>query len=92
MTLLRYFNPVGAHESALLGELPNGKPQNLVPFITQSAIGKLGALTVYGDDYDTRDGSCIRDYIHVVDLADAHITAVNLLDSLQNFSIFNSKH
>ena len=76
ITLLRYFNPVGAHESALLGELPIGKPQNLVPFIMQSAIGKLGALTVYGNDYDTRDGSCIRDYIHVVDLAEAHVSAL----------------
>jgi len=73
---LRYFNPVGAHETALIGELPIGVPQNLVPFITQSAIGKRGPITVYGDDYDTEDGSCIRDYIHVVDLAKAHIAAL----------------
>lgn len=73
---LRYFNPVGAHESALIGELPIGVPQNLVPFITQSAIGKRGAITVFGDDYNTPDGSCVRDYIHVVDLAKAHIAAL----------------
>jgi UDP-glucose 4-epimerase len=75
-TLLRYFNPIGSHESGKIGELPIGKPQNLVPFITQSAIGKLGPLTVYGNDYDTPDGSCIRDYIHVVDLAEAHVAAI----------------
>lgn len=73
---LRYFNPVGAHKSALIGELPIGVPQNLVPFITQAAIGKRGRITVYGDDYDTADGSCIRDYIHVVDLAKAHVAAI----------------
>lgn len=77
---LRYFNPVGAHESALIGELPIGVPQNLVPFITQSAIGKRGAITVYGNDYDTADGSAIRDYIHVVDLAKAHVAAIRLLE------------
>ncbi len=77
---LRYFNPVGAHESALIGELPNGVPQNLLPFITQTAIGKREKLTVFGDDYDTIDGSCVRDYIHVVDLAKAHVAAINLLD------------
>ncbi|HEY0057211.1 MAG TPA: UDP-glucose 4-epimerase GalE [Pedobacter sp.] len=73
---LRYFNPVGAHESALIGELPLGVPQNLVPFITQSAIGKRGPITVFGNDYNTPDGSCVRDYIHVVDLAKAHIAAL----------------
>lgn len=78
---LRYFNPVGAHATALIGELPIGVPQNLVPFITQSAIGKRGAITVYGDDYNTRDGSCIRDYIHVVDLGKAHVAALKLMDS-----------
>ncbi|MFZ4862304.1 UDP-glucose 4-epimerase GalE [Sphingobacterium sp. Mn56C] len=77
---LRYFNPVGAHESALIGELPNGVPQNLLPFITQTAIGKREKLTVYGNDYDTPDGSCIRDYIHVVDLAKAHVAAIQLLE------------
>lgn len=76
ITSLRYFNPVGAHESALIGELPIGVPQNLVPFITQSAIGKRGPITVFGNDYNTPDGSCIRDYIHVVDLAKAHIAAL----------------
>jgi UDP-glucose 4-epimerase len=70
--LLRYFNPVGAHPSILIGEMPIGRPANLVPAITQTAIGKLPALTVYGDDYPTRDGSCIRDFIHVCDIAHAH--------------------
>ncbi len=70
---LRYFNPAGAHPSALIGELPLGTPNNLMPFITQTAIGKIKQLTVYGNDYDTPDGSCIRDYIHVVDLAKAHV-------------------
>ena len=75
--LLRYFNPIGAHPSALLGELPNGVPQNLVPFLTQTAIGIRQKLSVFGDDYDTPDGSCIRDYINVVDLAKAHVVAMN---------------
>lgn len=74
--LLRYFNPVGAHPSTTIGELPIGRPQNLVPAITQTAIGKLPAMQVYGDDYDTRDGSCIRDYIHVCDIAHAHTLAL----------------
>jgi len=89
---LRYFNPVGAHESALIGELPIGVPQNLVPFITQSAIGKRGAITVFGNDYNTPDGSCIRDYIHVVDLAKAHIAALKRQEENRqegNFEIFN---
>lgn len=89
---LRYFNPVGAHESALIGELPIGVPQNLVPFITQSAIGKRGAITVYGDDYNTPDGSAIRDYIHVVDLAKAHVAAIKRLESKKaesNYEVFN---
>ncbi|PRD49397.1 UDP-glucose 4-epimerase GalE [Sphingobacterium haloxyli] len=77
---LRYFNPVGAHASALIGELPIGVPQNLLPFITQTAIGKREKLTVFGGDYDTPDGSCIRDYIHVVDLAKAHVAAIRLLE------------
>ena len=75
---LRYFNPVGAHESALIGELPIGVPQNLVPFITQTAIGKREKITVFGDNYNTPDGSCIRDYIHVVDLAKAHVAAIKI--------------
>lgn len=74
--LLRYFNPVGAHPSTAIGELPIGRPQNLVPAITQTAIGKLDTMHVYGDDYDTRDGSCIRDYIHVCDIAHAHTLAL----------------
>ncbi len=88
---LRYFNPVGAHASALIGELPNGVPQNLVPFITQSAIGKRGAITVYGNDYNTPDGSAIRDYIHVIDLAKAHVAAIKRLESAQgaNYEVFN---
>ena len=77
--LLRYFNPVGAHPSALMGELPLGKPENLVPAITQTAVGKLPMMQVYGNDYDTRDGSCIRDYIHVCDIAHAHTLALNYL-------------
>lgn len=89
---LRYFNPVGAHDSALIGELPIGVPQNLVPFITQTAIGKREKVTVFGTDYNTPDGSCIRDYIHVVDLAKAHVSA---LDRLKNgkqeeaYDVFN---
>jgi len=77
--LLRYFNPIGAHESALIGELPIGTPNNLIPFLTQTAIGKRPCLHVYGNDYNTPDGTCIRDYIHVVDLAKAHIVAVERL-------------
>jgi UDP-glucose 4-epimerase len=89
---LRYFNPVGAHESALIGELPIGVPNNLVPFITQTAIGKREVLTVFGDDYPTPDGTCIRDYIHVVDLALAHVAAINYLAQkkyTEAFSVFN---
>lgn len=89
---LRYFNPVGAHDSALIGELPIGVPQNLVPFITQSAIGKRGPITVFGNDYNTPDGSCVRDYIHVVDLAKAHIAALRRQEENRmqgKFEIFN---
>ena len=75
-TILRYFNPIGAHPSALIGELPNGVPQNLLPFITQTAAGLRPELKVFGNDYNTPDGSCIRDYIYVVDLAKAHVKAV----------------
>ncbi|MDE6764770.1 MAG: UDP-glucose 4-epimerase GalE, partial [Duncaniella sp.] len=74
--ILRYFNPVGAHPSAEIGELPNGVPQNLIPYLTQTAIGIRKELSVFGDDYNTPDGSCIRDYINVVDLAKAHVIAV----------------
>ena len=77
--LLRYFNPVGAHPSAQIGELPIGKPANLVPVITQTAIGKLPQVTVFGDDYDTRDGSCVRDFIHVCDIAHAHTLSLQYL-------------
>lgn len=76
---LRYFNPVGAHPSARIGEFPIGKPNNLLPFVTQTAIGKQAHLTVFGNDYPTRDGSCIRDYIHVMDLAEAHVAALTYL-------------
>lgn len=88
---LRYFNPVGAHETALIGELPIGVPQNLVPFITQTAIGKREKITVFGDDYNTPDGSCIRDYIHVVDLAKAHVAALKLMEAetFAGYDVFN---
>lgn len=89
---LRYFNPIGAHESALIGELPIGVPQNLVPFITQTAIGLREELSVFGNDYPTEDGTCIRDYIHVVDLAKAHVVAVERLLSAKNksnYEVFN---
>ncbi len=76
---LRYFNPTGAHDSGIIGELPIGVPNNLVPFMTQSAAGLRGDLVVYGEDYNTPDGTCIRDYIHVVDLAEAHVKALELL-------------
>ncbi|MFN2457631.1 MAG: UDP-glucose 4-epimerase GalE [Chitinophagaceae bacterium] len=82
--LLRYFNPVGAHPSAAIGELPIGKPQNLFPAITQTAIGKLDKLTVYGNDYPTRDGSCVRDYIHVCDIAHAHTLSIQYLEQKKN--------
>lgn len=89
---LRYFNPGGAHESALIGEYPLSPPNNLVPVITQTAIGKRESMTVFGNDYDTPDGTCIRDYIHVVDIAKAHIAAVERLLNKKNknkFEIFN---
>lgn len=90
VVVLRYFNPVGAHKSALIGELPIGVPQNLVPFITQSAIGKRGPITVYGNDYNTPDGSAVRDYIHVVDLAKAHVAAIKRLErNTKNYEVFN---
>jgi UDP-glucose 4-epimerase len=89
---LRYFNPIGAHPSALIGELPRGVPENLVPYITQTASGLRDELKVFGDDYDTPDGSCIRDYLHVVDLAKAHVVAVKRLmenRNRDNFEVFN---
>ncbi|MDE6332415.1 MAG: UDP-glucose 4-epimerase GalE [Muribaculaceae bacterium] len=90
--ILRYFNPVGAHPSALIGELPIGVPQNLIPYLTQTAIGIRKELSVFGDDYDTPDGSCIRDFINVVDLAKAHVIAVKrMIDgkSADRIEIFN---
>ena len=81
---LRYFNPVGAHKSALIGEFPIGRPNNLLPFVTQTAIGKQEVLTVFGNDYPTPDGTCIRDYIHVCDLANAHVKAVDFLMEHKN--------
>ncbi len=90
--LLRYFNPVGAHPSSLIGEIPLGRPANLVPAITQTAIGKLPTMQVLGTDYPTRDGSCVRDYIHVGDIAHAHTLALNLLidkKTTANPEIFN---
>jgi len=89
---LRYFNPIGAHPSALIGELPTGVPDNLVPFITQTAIGKRDEIKVFGDDYNTPDGSAIRDYLHVVDLAKAHVVALQRLLKKQGkatYEIFN---
>ncbi|MET4107291.1 UDP-glucose 4-epimerase GalE [Hymenobacter sp. UYP22] len=90
--LLRYFNPIGAHESALIGELPLGVPQNLVPFVTQTAAGIREQLTIFGDTYDTPDGTNIRDYVHVVDLAKAHVVAVQRLldktgDKVETFNV-----
>ena len=89
---LRYFNPIGAHPSALIGELPRGVPNNLVPFITQTAIGKRECLSIFGNDYDTEDGTCLRDYIDVVDLAKAHVAAVSrMVDGKmkEGYEIFN---
>ena len=82
--LLRYFNPIGAHSSAKIGEYPQGVPQNLIPFLTQTVIGKHPILKVFGAEYDTLDGTCIRDYIHVMDLAEAHVDSLNYLMSSEN--------
>ena len=89
---LRYFNPIGAHPSALIGELPRGVPNNLVPYITQTAIGKRACLSIFGNDYPTPDGTCLRDYIDIVDLAKAHVAAVSrMLDEKMkaDYEIFN---
>ena len=89
---LRYFNPIGAHESVLIGELPIGTPQNLVPFVTQTGIGLREKLSIFGNDYPTRDGTCIRDYIHVVDLAKAHVIAMKRLlkeKNNENYEVYN---
>lgn len=90
--MLRYFNPIGAHPTALIGELPLGVPQNLLPYVTQTAMGIRECLSVFGDDYDTPDGSCIRDYIYVVDLAKAHVKAIDRIlnkQMAQNPEVFN---
>jgi UDP-glucose 4-epimerase len=91
-TILRYFNPIGAHPSAMIGELPNGVPQNLLPYLTQTAAGLRPKLRVFGNDYNTPDGSCIRDYIYVMDLARAHVQAVERMlrkKSSDQVEIFN---
>ncbi|MGN1128055.1 MAG: UDP-glucose 4-epimerase GalE [Candidatus Flemingiibacterium sp.] len=87
--ILRYFNPIGAHESGLIGEDPSGIPNNLMPYITQVAIGKRECLSVFGNDYATHDGTGVRDYIHVVDLAKAHLAALNWLDKKPGLDVFN---
>lgn len=89
---LRYFNPIGAHPSAEIGELPRGVPGNLVPFLTQTAAGHRASLTVFGDDYNTPDGTCVRDFIHVMDLAEAHVKALQLLNQTNedaSYDVFN---
>lgn len=89
IVLLRYFNPIGAHESGLIGEDPNGKPNNLMPYITQVAVGKRDELLVFGNDYETKDGTGVRDYIHVVDLAIGHIKALEYIDKHQGVEAIN---
>jgi len=87
--ILRYFNPIGAHDSALIGEDPNGIPNNLMPYISKVANGKLKILNIFGDDYDTPDGTCIRDYIHVVDLAIGHVKALDHINKITGYEIYN---
>ena len=87
--LLRYFNPIGAHESGRIGEDPQGIPNNLMPYIAQVAVGRRDHLTVFGDDYATKDGTCRRDYIHVMDLANGHLKAVEYAANKQGVSVFN---
>ena len=89
VVLLRYFNPIGAHESGLIGEDPNGIPNNLVPYISQVALGKLDHLNVFGDDYPTKDGTGVRDYIHVVDLSKGHVKALDKVDSCTGVNVYN---
>ena len=89
VTLLRYFNPIGAHESGLIGEDPQGIPNNLMPYITQVAIGKREFLSIFGQDYDTKDGTGVRDYIHVVDLAKGHVKAIQALSQQEGVAIYN---
>lgn len=87
--MLRYFNPIGAHESGLIGEDPSGIPNNLMPFISQVAVGKREFLNIFGGDYDTADGTCVRDYIHVVDLAKGHVKALEKLDQAKQVYTYN---
>ena len=89
VVLLRYFNPIGAHKSGTIGENPNGIPNNLMPYITQVAVGKLKELGVFGNDYDTPDGTGVRDYIHVVDLAKGHVKALKKIEDKSGLSIYN---
>lgn len=89
MVLLRYFNPIGAHKSGLIGESPNGIPNNLMPYITQVAVGKLKVLGIFGNDYDTPDGTGVRDYIHVVDLADGHVKALKAIENNCGLAVYN---
>lgn len=89
VALLRYFNPVGAHESGIIGELPQGIPNNILPYITQTAAGIREKLTVFGSDYPTDDGTCIRDYVHVMDIAEAHVVAIEYISKTSGCSIFN---
>lgn len=89
IVILRYFNPIGAHESGLIGEDPQGIPNNLMPYVTQVAVGKLDKLSIYGDDYDTHDGTGVRDYIHVVDLAKGHVSALVKAQRLKGVGIYN---
>ncbi|MQL49789.1 UDP-glucose 4-epimerase GalE [Photorhabdus khanii] len=89
ITSLRYFNPIGAHPSGIIGEDPNGIPNNLLPYISQVAIGRLEYLSIYGNDYPTKDGTGVRDYIHVMDLAEGHIAAIDYLDKQQSYEVFN---
>ena len=89
VVLLRYFNPIGAHASGLIGEDPRGIPNNLMPYITQVAVGRRGKLSIYGNDYDTHDGTGVRDYIHVVDLAKGHVAAVSYADRNTGCEVFN---
>jgi UDP-glucose 4-epimerase len=89
VVLLRYFNPIGAHVSGLIGEDPQGIPNNLMPFISQTAIGRREYLSVFGNDYDTHDGTGVRDFIHVVDLAQGHVAAVDYMQDHKGESVFN---
>ena len=89
VVLLRYFNPIGAHPSGLIGEDPRGVPNNLMPYISQTAIGRLKCLSVFGDDYDTPDGTGVRDYIHVMDLARGHVAAIAYMAEHPGESVFN---